>query len=44
MEHVTIIINFFFDQSNNILTPACLSVTINDCRFLWNCRLFAKPL
>ena len=22
----------FFDQSNNLPTPACLSVTVNDCR------------
>ena len=32
-------VNFFFDQSNNL--PACLSVTINDCRLLWNCRFIA---
>ena len=32
-------VKFFFDQSNNL--PACLSVTINDCRLLWNCRFIA---
>ena len=33
----------FFDQSNNLPTPACLSVTVNDCRLLWNCWFIATP-
>ena len=34
----------FFDQSNDLLTPACLSVIVNDCRLLWNCRFITTPL
>ena len=28
----------FLDQSNNLPTPACLSVTVYDGHLLWNCR------
>ena len=41
MDHVTS--KFFFDQSNNLPTPACLSMTVNNCRLLWNCRFIATP-
>ena len=33
----------FFDQSNNLPIPVYLSVTVNDCRLLWNCRFIATP-
>ena len=31
----------FFWSANNLPTPGCLSVTVNDCRFLWNYRFVA---